>query len=156
VLRALPLFAPLTDDEATKLAAAASWEAHVAGAVIFRDGESVGHFWIVESGSVVIEISGPDHSPRRLHTVETGELLGWSPLLGGAAMTATGRVLESARLLSFDAAAVLALCETDQGLGFRLMRNVARALAARLNSTRLQLLDAFHIELPPIMEGAGS
>jgi hydrogenase maturation protease len=154
-LLATPLLAPLTDAEAARLAATAVRETFAAGTVIFRAGDPVRRFWIVESGRVAIEIYGPDRRPRRLHTVEAGELLAWSPLIGSSAMTATGRVIEPATLLAFDAGAVLALCESDTAFGFRFMKNLAKAIAARLHSTRLQLLDAFHVELPTISEGSG-
>ncbi|MFO0804309.1 MAG: hydrogenase maturation protease [Gemmataceae bacterium] len=154
-LLATPLLAPLTDAEAARLAATAVRESFGAGAVIFRAGDPVRRFWIVESGRVAIEIYGPDRRARRLHTVEPGELLAWSPLIGSSAMTATGRAIEPATLIAFDAAAVLALCESDTAFGFRFMKNLAKAVAARLHSSRLQLLDAFHVELPTIPEGSG-
>lgn len=152
-LRAMSLLTPLTDEEAAKLACAAVREDYVRGTVIFREGESVRRIWIVESGTVAIELVS-QRQLRRLHTVGPGELLGWSPVLGSGVMTATGRALEDVRTLAFDAAAVSALCEADAAFGYRFMRNVARAIAARLNSTRLHLLDIFKADLPQIAEGA--
>jgi len=154
-LKALSLIAPLTDEEAVKLAAAARLGCFSSGDVIFREGDHIRRFWIIDSGTVAIEIVAPDRRLRRLHTVGPGELLGWSPMLGSGAMTATGRALDDVLALEFDADGVSTLCESDPIFGYRLMRNVAKAIASRLNSTRLQLLDAFNAEFPHVSEGAG-
>ena len=132
-------------------------EQYPAGSVLFREGEHLHHICIVVEGNVAIEISGPDRRMRRIHTVGTGELLGWSPVLGPAAMTATARALTDVRVVAIDAAAILAVCEADPKFGYAFMRRVANALAARLNANRLQLLDVFGTEIPAIgTEGASA
>jgi hypothetical protein len=44
-----------------------------------------------------------------------------------------------ARLMAFTCAELLALCEADTGIGYRLMRNLASALALRLRLQDMQL-----------------
>lgn len=155
-LRGLAFFAAATGDELRHLAAAATVEQHPAGAVPFREGERLTRFFVVAAGTVAIEIVGPDRRPRRIQTVGPGELLGWSPLLGPAPMTATARTLTPARLVSLDATSVAAACDADPRLGYLLMRRTAAAIASRLNATRLQLLDVYGAEIPTVSsEGAG-
>lgn len=151
-LKQLAFLAPATDDEVRQLAAAARAEDYPAGAVLFREGDQLSRFWIVTTGQVAIEISGPGHRPKRIHTVGPGELLGWSPVLGPGAMTATARALTSVQAVAIDARAVLDICDRDPRFGYLFMRRTAAAIAARLNATRLQLLDVYGSELP---EGAG-
>ncbi|HSQ54722.1 MAG TPA: cyclic nucleotide-binding domain-containing protein, partial [Gemmata sp.] len=114
------------------------------------EGAPVDHFWIVVEGNVAIEIQGPDRRPRRIHTVGPGELLGWSPVLGSAAMTATARALSDVRVVALHASGVLSICDTDARFGYLFMRRVAAAIAARLSATRLQLLDVFGTEIPAV------
>jgi CRP-like cAMP-binding protein len=70
-------------------------------------------------------------------------------------MTATGRALTDVRVVVLDAPAVLELCDKDPRFGYLFMKRTAAALAARLNHTRLQLLDVFGIEIPAPTEGVG-
>jgi hypothetical protein len=157
VLKALAFLAPATDDELRPLASAARLAHHPAGTVLFREGDQLACVFIVTEGTVALEINARDHRPRRFQTVGPGELLGWSPLLGGGAMTAAGRALTDVRVVALDAKAVLALCDQDPKFGFQFMRRTAAALAARLSATRLQLLDVYAHELPaPSPEGESS
>jgi hydrogenase maturation protease len=155
-LQKLAFFATATDAELQQLAAAARLEEHHTGVVLFREGERLTRFFVVALGTVAVEIAGPDRRTRRIHTVGPGELLGWSPILGAGPMTATARTLTPARLVSLDATSVVAACDADPRLGYLLMRRTAAAIAARLNATRLQLLDVYGSEIPIVSsEGAG-
>jgi CRP/FNR family transcriptional regulator, cyclic AMP receptor protein len=147
-LKSLAFLAPATDEEIRQFAAVARAEHYPTGAVLFREGDQLRHFSIIVNGTVAIEIYGPDRRPRRIHTVNTGELLGWSPVLGSGAMTATARAITDIHLVAIDASAVLTVCDVDPRFGYLFMRRIASAIAARLNSTRLQLLDVYGSEIP--------
>ena len=70
-------------------------------------------------------------------------------------MTATARAMTDVQTVALDARAVLEVCDVDPRFGFQFMRRIAASLAARLKSTRLQLLDVFGSEIPAIAsEGA--
>jgi hypothetical protein len=147
-LQPLSFLAGATDEEVRRLAEAANWAHHPAGSVLFREGEKVTGLWIVVTGNVAIEIVGPERRSHRIHTVGDGELLGWSPVLGTGPMTATARALTDVHSVAIDAGAILAMCEADPRFGYLFMRRVAAAIAARLHSTRLQLLEVYRSELP--------
>jgi CRP-like cAMP-binding protein len=154
-LENLGFLAPATTAEAHQLASVARLEQVPVGAIIFREGNHLPQFYIVSQGTVSIEILGRTHRLRRVHTVGPGELLGWSPILGASAMTATARALTPVELVAIDAEAILDLCERDPRFGYLFMRRTAAAIAARLNSTRLQLLDVYGHDIPavPLQEG---
>jgi CRP-like cAMP-binding protein len=152
-LKALAFLAPATDDELRLLVPTARVEQRSAGTVLFREGEHTPSVFIVTAGTVALEVNGPDHRPRRFQTVGAGELLGWSPLLGGGPMTASARALTDVRVVALDSRAVLDLCDHDPRFGFQFMKRTAAALAARLSATRLQLLDVYKHELPSSPEG---
>jgi CRP-like cAMP-binding protein len=116
--------------------------------VIFREGDPPSLVYLIDRGTVALEISVPGGGSKRIHTVTAGELLGWTPLLDQAKMTATARTLSPTRACGIDARQVLALCEKNPRLGFELMRRTALALMKRLTATRLQLLDVYRHELP--------
>jgi CRP-like cAMP-binding protein len=60
-------------------------------------------------------------------------------------MTATATTQEATRLVVIPGATLGALCESNHEIGYRVMQQMARALAQRLVATRLQLLDLFSI-----------
>lgn len=152
-LGTLAFLAPATPEELRLLAPAARLERHATGTVLFREGESLARVFVVTEGTLGLEVVGKDHRPRRFQTVGPGELLGWSPLLGPGPMTATARAVTEAAVVALDAAAVLALCDSDPRFGFQFMKRTAAAIAARLSATRLQLLDVYRHELPTPSEG---
>ena len=154
-LKALAFFTPATDAELGLLVPVARFVQYTAGAVLFRAGADLFDVFIVTAGTVALEVTGPDHRPRRFQTVTAGELLGWSPLLGGGPMTATARAVTDVRVVALDAEAVLDACERDPWFGYLFMRRTAAAIAARLSATRLQLLDVYKHELPAAPEGDG-
>lgn len=63
-------------------------------------------------------------------------------------MTATARSLTKSQAIAMRGPQVLALCEQNPQLGYEFMKRAARALAKRLNATRLQLLDVYGTQLP--------
>lgn len=152
-LRSLAFLTAMPDEELQALVPAARWERYAAGAVLFREGDHLAHFYVVAEGTVAIEILAPDRRPRRIQTIGPGELLGWSAILGTGAMTATARALTPVQAVAFDSVAVRAACDADPWLGYRLLGRVAVAVAGRLNATRLQLLDVYRHDLPDAPEG---
>ena len=76
-------------------------------------------------------------------TLEAGDLVGWSALLGHAEMTATAVTLEETQVIAMTTTDLKNLCDQDHDIGYQIMRLVAMALSHRLVATRLQVLDLF-------------
>jgi CRP-like cAMP-binding protein len=93
-------------------------------------------------GQVALETSVPGQDPVCIQTVNAGELLGWSPVLGLGVMSATARALTHCLVLALKADRILALAEEDPKFVLEFMRRTAITLGRRLNATRLQLLEA--------------
>ena len=123
-----------------------------AGEVVFREGDVINEIYLVHSGKVALEICAPSVGCKRILTAGEGDLLGWSPLLGGTALTATARTLTPTQVVAIDAQRLLALCEDNPSIGYDFMRRIAQELALRLNATRLQLLDIFGTQMPAGLE----
>ena len=123
-------------DHLNRIAKLARLEDHVQGTVLFREGEPTPCIYFVLSGQVGLEVMQPDGEPVEVCTIAPGELLGWSPVLGGPAMTATARTLARCRLAVLDVKMVLELCEREPHFGLAFLRQVALVLSARLHETR--------------------
>src|SRR5512136_3150497 len=81
VLRQVPLFASLTDDQ---LAAAARWfhvETFVQHSIIFLEGDPADRLWVVSSGQVKIVKHTSDGQENLLEVITPGEMFGGAGLL---------------------------------------------------------------------------
>jgi CRP-like cAMP-binding protein len=92
---------------------------------------------------VALEMNVPGRGRERILSLGPGDVLGWSPLLGGEAMSATATALQDSVLYTATASELRALCEADHELGYYVLREVACSLGKRLLATRLQMLDLF-------------
>jgi hypothetical protein len=97
LLRGIPIFAPLSGPVLERLAAnLVPVHAH-AGSLVIRQGEPGGHFYIVVSGRVAVEVDG-----RRVREEGPGESFGEIALLRKVPRTATVEALESSQLLTLE------------------------------------------------------
>lgn len=120
--------------------------------VVFRQGDQAQFIYLLVSGQVALEICTPGGGCRRILTVGDGELLGWSPALGQAQMTATARTLTDVRAIEIDAHKLLAECDRDPRFGYEFMKRAGLALAKRLSATRLQLLNVYGSEMAAVQD----
>ena len=141
-LRSLAFLRTMSDDHLRSLADLARLVEFEEGTVVFSECGPATHCYLIESGSVLLEICGPDRCTTIL-TVGPGELLGWSAVLGNSRLTATARCQQPTVGFEFLGVDVLGLCDADPDLGYQLMRCLVRTLSGRLTATRLQLLDLF-------------
>jgi CRP-like cAMP-binding protein len=152
ILRDIHFLHDFPDDFLEPLASVASLKTCGPGAIVFREGQKEPSLYLIVKGSVSLEFCTPGVGCKRFQTIGTGELLGWSPILGLAEMTATARVLEPTTLLILDARQLVTLCEHNPRFGYEFMRRTALALSQRLSATRLQLMDIYRHDLPVIPE----
>ena len=124
------------------------------GTVLFREGQTADCIAVIASGSVLLEMSVPARGAVRLLTLARGDLLGWSAVLGGGAVTATAIAQSDVRLVRFEGGELASLCEQDHEVGFHVMRRLAWALSRRLTATRLQLLDLYSPVAPVLPEAS--
>lgn len=151
-LRRMPLLDELPEASVERLAEHSCIVEFPPGSVIFRQGEPASTMHLVLEGEVALEICAPGIGCRRILTVSPGELLGWSPALGESQLTATARALTSTRTVAVNGERIRDACETDPRFGYEFMKRVAVALARRLNATRLQLLNVYGGQMPPVTD----
>jgi CRP-like cAMP-binding protein len=106
------------------------------GTDLFREGQDSPFVYLILTGKVSLEIEEASGRKTRVYTAGPGELVGWSPVLGCRAMTATARATTRARLAVLSVDRILALCERDPRFGMAFQRQIARVLSERLRQTR--------------------
>jgi len=146
VLRDVPLFKGLTQDELQLLAGCASNVRFDEGERIVRDGDPADTFYVVRHGAVSLEMFVPARGPVTIETIEAGEVLGWSWLFAPYRWQFDAVALTRVRATGFDGSCLRGKCETDPKLGYDLMSRFAQLLIERLQWMRIRLLDVYGYE----------
>jgi CRP/FNR family transcriptional regulator, cyclic AMP receptor protein len=139
VLRRYPYFAGLSDESLKQLAMIAEEKAIPANSVMFRESDPASHLSVILVGEVNIQYMLGSGELRTVDTLVEGDLLMWSALVEPYRATALGTTTKDTRLARIDAAKLRLLCENEPILGYRLMTQVAKLLAHRLEGARVQL-----------------
>jgi CRP-like cAMP-binding protein len=105
-----------------------------AGELLFRTGEAADRFYLVEHGTVALDLIAGGR-PHVIETLHDGEIAGFSWLFEPHRWLFDGRAVEDTEATMFLAA--------DQPLDAELLRYFAAIAVSRLQATRLQLLDVY-------------
>jgi CRP/FNR family transcriptional regulator, cyclic AMP receptor protein len=143
VLRDVPLFAGLNDEQLELLAGCAGNVHFREGQVVFREGDPADTFFLIRHGSVAVETFVPARGAITIETVEAGDVVGWSWLFAPYRWHFDARALTVVRATGFDGACLRGKCDDDPDLGYQLMARFAQVLMERLQWTRLRLLDLY-------------
>ena len=111
--------------------------------LFFWRGYPANEFYFIRGGSVSIELVIPHLGPTTVQTVGEGDILGWSWVSPPYRWHFNAKTLKRTRALVFDAKCLRAKCEEDHDLGFEMLKRFANIITARLDATRLQLLDIY-------------
>jgi CRP/FNR family transcriptional regulator, cyclic AMP receptor protein len=112
-----------------------------AGEIIFRTGELANRFYLIESGTVVIEGKVFDEPSVIIDTLSTGDALGWSWLFPPYLWHFDARAKEPTVALSFDTATLRQHYEEDLTLAHELFRRMSEVMVRRLQTARRKLIE---------------
>jgi CRP-like cAMP-binding protein len=141
-LAAHPMLHGMSTDHLAVLAGSASDVAFPAGHRLFEEGGSADHFWLLQSGSVALDLHVPGRGRVQIDTVGLGELLGWSWRFPPYRWAFGAVAASPVEAFEFDAQAVRASCASEPEFGHEVTERLARVLAKRLQSTRVRLITA--------------
>jgi CRP/FNR family transcriptional regulator, cyclic AMP receptor protein len=142
-IAAHPFFAALTGEQREMLALDGTPVTFTSGERVFAEGGAADRFWLIEDGSIALDMRVPGRGDQIVETLAAGTVLGWSwlhpPYLWH--FGAVARVFVTA--IEFDAVAVRRRCEGDPAFGYAALRLFTPVITARLQATRLRLLDLY-------------
>ena len=147
-LHQLRFLAGLSEEDLNKLAEISELVGFAAGATIFSEGSKSQFIYLLRNGRVELRMCAPAKGCQTLLTLEGGDLLGWSPAILQAEMTATAVAVSETQAIRIAADKLYSLCEADHDIGYQMMRRIAVAMSSRLAATRLQVLDVHADTLP--------
>ncbi|MDH3660496.1 MAG: cyclic nucleotide-binding domain-containing protein [Alphaproteobacteria bacterium] len=113
------------------------------GDYLFHEGDGAAAFYLIRHGRVSLEIKAPGRQSMQFMTVGEGDIVGISWLVPPYCWSYDAKALELVRAIALDATCLRDKCETDNHLGYELMKRFVPELALRLHCTRLQLLDLY-------------
>lgn len=117
-----------------------------ARSVVFRYGDTAQSIFLLRDGEVNLEMCAAGVGCLPILTLGSGELLGWAPVLEHGTYTTTARTKTDARLVELNGTHLLELFAKRPELGYEFMRLLALAMAKRINTTRMQLLNVYDAE----------
>jgi CRP-like cAMP-binding protein len=129
-----PRFVKLYDDCATVRRFASRQQ-------LFHEGGEADHFYLILTGSVVLETFNPDQGMVTIQSIGPGQVLGWSWLFEPYKWHFTARTEAPTEVISLDAAALRAKAGRDMEFENDLLTRITRTVVQRLNATRFQLID---------------
>ena len=102
MLKKIPLFMSMDDEERAALAAIMDEAPFKAGQVIFSAEETGGTFFIVQAGQVELSITDDDGEKLVLEILESGDFFGEMSLLDGGTCSATATAIQRTETLVLD------------------------------------------------------
>ena len=109
------------------------------GDTIFREGDVAEQFYLIEEGRVALETRSSCGDGRGQQEMAAEAMLGSSWLFPPCPWHFGARAMERTRVLAFDGARLLSLCEREHEFGYELMNRLAQVLIGRLQAVQHQL-----------------
>jgi CRP-like cAMP-binding protein len=138
-----PFFAQLPPEQLDTLAADGTPVAYGLGERIFAEGGAADRFWLIETGSVALDMRVPGRGDQIVETLVAPTVLGWSWLTPPHRWHFGALAREATAAVAFDAASVRRRCDADPAFGYAILRCFTPVIAARLQATRLRVLDLY-------------
>jgi CRP-like cAMP-binding protein len=111
-----------------------------ANEIVFREGEPADRFYLIESGSIMLEAHEPADGTFPIQKLEAGDELGFSWLFPPFAWCLQARCLETSRVLVLNAAHLLIAAEQNKVFGYELMKKVGQLAINRLQAIQKQFI----------------
>ncbi len=148
LLRRYPFFCCLDEAQQKAIALITKEVLYDRGRVIFEEGQPADVLYVLLEGCVDLyyTASGDHHDQLLVAEIDVGEPFSISALIEPHVLTATAQARTTSRVIEIKGAALRALCEVDNKLGYAIMRQAAKSAMDRLHYTRVQLAAARHAE----------
>ena len=142
ILKGFGVFKGLDDSELSKLVELCRERTFGEGAFCFHQGKRAMELHLCRSGKVdiVVELSQPSGIVEvTVHTVEPGEVFGWSAVVEPHIYTGSARCTERTVDICIKGSNLTDLFEQNPRMGYIIMRNLSSAVSSRLADTRQKL-----------------
>ena len=108
--------------------------------VIFLDGARSRDFYLLQTGSVVVELRTPQYV-MTVQALEPGSVFGWSSLLDDQDTLFQVRAREASTALRIDGATLKAACLSNTDLGAAFLHRILGVVAGRVKATEMRFAE---------------
>jgi CRP-like cAMP-binding protein len=143
-----PFLSGMRRADLTRLATAARRTEFPAGRRIVGESDPAERFWLVQDGTVALDLRPPGREPVVVDTFGPGSALGWSWLFRPHRWRFGAFAQTPVRAIEFDGRLVRTLSAVDPALGYELTRRFAELVVERLEATQTRLLEVSLDEAP--------
>jgi CRP/FNR family cyclic AMP-dependent transcriptional regulator len=109
--------------------------------VLFRAGDTANRFYLIESGTVVLEGALAEERVT-IDVLSAGDLLGWSWLFPPYIWHFDARATVPTTAIFFYGTILREYCEKDPALGYELFKRMSEVIMRRLQNARAKLIEA--------------
>jgi len=141
ILAAHSLFSSLSPEHLEVLVEAAEERQYADGDVIFRLDDQAAHFYLIQSGTAVVQIPSIYGPPLVMQTLSSGQLLGWSWLIPPYKWHFEARATSDMKVIAFDGQRLRHRCEQDPALGYQLLKLFSALMSERVQAARLKMME---------------
>lgn len=130
LLRSIPLFELLDEQELSALAQQLDIDHYVPNQVIFTAGEEGGEMYLVQKGRVEVFMRDQSHERIVIEVVEAGEIFGDLSLLDDATRTTSAKTLSETTLIVIDRDDLLALVKAHPAAALDMISMLGKRIRA--------------------------
>lgn len=151
VLKSTPMFSDLKHEHIVTIAGCAKNMHFRKGEKIYAEGDPADNFLIIRKGRVAIDMETPHRGILTVHTIDEGDVVGWSWLFPPYTWHYNARAVDDTRAIALDADCLRGKSERDPELGYELMKRFSAVMLTRLEATRMQLMNIYELssDAPP-------
>lgn len=111
--------------------------------IVAKEGASADEFYLIREGKIAVCANLPNRRYKIIQTLNPGEIFGWSWLFPPYQWMFEGRAMEQVHVVALNGKCLRKKLEQQPALGYQVMKRFSQLMIARLNATRLQLLDLY-------------
>jgi len=130
------IFKELRYDTIDAIANIAKEESYDKGAVLYRHGDEVNHFYILQEGKIKLTAGEP--VPKYYIVENLGEAFCWSSVAGNSIATADVECLAPTKVWKMESQRLIEILENHPTSGLRFFRRLAEALGQRFVNCCIQ------------------
>lgn len=143
IIKEHPFFKGFTADEINFISSCGQNKIFQQNEIIAKENAPANEFFLIRHGKVAICAIMPNRENKIIQTISEGEVIGWSWLFPPHRWMFEIIAIEPTRTLALNGKCLREKLDQTPELGYKLMKEFAQLLIARLNATRLQLLDVY-------------
>ena len=107
---------------------------------LFRLGDPAAHFYLLYSGTVILEVPAIQGPNLVIQKLGAEQVLGWSWLIPPYQWSFQARAGEDAEYIEFDGQRVRERCEQDPDFGYAILLRFASLMSERLEAARMEMM----------------